>query len=66
LVAVIDTPLGVLMTPQEVIAAKALDRIGELLRESGTNLEELIESGQEERAQIAKERHGLGPESTTK
>jgi hypothetical protein len=57
LVAVIDTPLGVLMTLQEVIATKALDRIGELLRESGTTLEELIESGREERAQIVKERH---------
>ncbi len=31
LVAVIETPEGVLITPQEVVAAKALDRIGEIL-----------------------------------
>jgi hypothetical protein len=48
----IDTPVEVLMTPQEVTATKALDRVGEPLRESGTTLEELIESGREERAQI--------------
>lgn len=49
LVAVIETPEGVLIAPQEVVAAKALDRIGEVLREQGLSLEELIESGREER-----------------
>jgi AbrB family looped-hinge helix DNA binding protein len=56
LVAVLDTPEGVLITPQEVLAAKALDRIGEVLKEQGLSIEELIESGREERSRIIEER----------
>jgi len=62
LVAVTETPEGVLITPQEVLAMKALDRIGEVLKERGLSLEELIESGREIRGQIVKEQYGIEPD----
>lgn len=59
LVAVIETREGVLITPQPVIAVKALDRIGEALRDQGITLEELIESGREVRAELIQEQYGI-------
>ncbi len=59
LVAVVETPEGVLIAPQEIVAARALDRIGEVLRERGLSLEELIESGREERTRLIEERHDV-------
>jgi len=59
LVAVTETPEGFLITPQEVIATKALDRIGELLREKGITLEEMIESGRQERTKLIEEMYGI-------
>lgn len=59
LVAVIETPEGVLIVPQEVVASKALDRIGEILKQQGLSLEELIESGREERGRLIEERYGI-------
>jgi AbrB family looped-hinge helix DNA binding protein len=56
LVAIVETPEGVLITPQEVVATKALDRIGEVLREQGLSLEELIESGRAERDELLRNR----------
>ena len=65
LVAVIETPEGVLITPQQVVAAKALDRIGAVLQEQGLTLEDLMDSGREERAAILKERYGIQPDQPT-
>jgi AbrB family looped-hinge helix DNA binding protein len=59
LVAVVETPEGLLITPQEVVTARALDRIGAALKEQGLSLEELIESGREERGELVRERYGL-------
>lgn len=59
LVAVIETPDGVLITPQEVLASKTLDRIGDALREKGLSLDDLIESGREERAEMVSEACGI-------
>ncbi len=59
LVAFIETEQGVLITPQEVIATNALDRIGEALRKRGISLEELIESGREIRGQLLEEEYGI-------
>jgi AbrB family looped-hinge helix DNA binding protein len=59
LVAVTETPDGLLITPPEVIATQALDRIGELLREKGITLEEMIESGRQERAGLIEEMYGI-------
>jgi AbrB family looped-hinge helix DNA binding protein len=52
LVAVTATPEGVLITPQEVIATKALDTLGAMLREQGLSLEELIDSGRAIRGEL--------------
>lgn len=53
--ASVETEQRVLITPQEVIAMDALDRIGEVLRQRGIRLEELIESGREIRGQLLEE-----------
>ena len=65
LVAMIETDEGVLITPQQVLATRALDRIGAVLREQGLSLEELMESGREERAAILKDRYGIESNETT-
>lgn len=59
LVAVVETDEGVLISPQEIVASKALDRIGEVLKEKGLSLEEFIESGREERGKIIAKEYGL-------
>ena len=59
LVAVTETPEGLLITPQEVIATKALDRIGELLHEKGIILEEMIAAVREERSRLIEEIYGI-------
>jgi len=63
LVAVEESPEGVLITPQEVVAAKALDEIGAILREQGISLDELIESGREIRGDLLRELYGIDPNS---
>jgi AbrB family looped-hinge helix DNA binding protein len=55
LVAVMETPEGVLIMPQQVAANKALDSIGEILKEQGLSLEALIASGRHIRASILQE-----------
>ncbi len=62
LVAVAVTEDGLLITPQEVLAMRALDRVGEALRQRGLSLDDLIESGREIRAEIAKEKYDLSPD----
>lgn len=62
LVAVVQTEEGVLITPQEVIALQALNRIGAELKKKGLTLEGLMESGREIRGQILKEKYGLIPD----
>ena len=57
--AVVSTPDGVLITPQEVVASQALDQIGAILREHGLSLEELIESGRASRDELVRERYGI-------
>jgi AbrB family looped-hinge helix DNA binding protein len=59
LVAVEGTPDGVLITPQEVVAAKAHDEIGAILRAQGLSLDELIESGREMRDDLLRELYGI-------
>jgi antitoxin PrlF len=58
LVAVMETPEGVFITPQQVLAAKALDSIGDILKEKGLSLEELIASGRQIRTDILQEAYG--------
>ena len=47
MVAVMETPEGVFITPQQVLATTALDRIGDILKEKGLSLDDLIASGRE-------------------
>src|SRR5688500_12230267 len=58
LVAVVETPEGVLITPQEVVATKALAEIGKVLKEQGLSLEDMIESGREIREEMFREQYG--------
>jgi AbrB family looped-hinge helix DNA binding protein len=62
LVAFVETEQGVLISPQEVIAAESLDQIGQILREEGLALEDLIESGREIRGKLVEEEYGLKTE----
>lgn len=59
LVAVMETEEGVLISPQEIVATKALDRIGKILKEKGVSLEELIESGRQYRGSLIEKQYGI-------
>jgi hypothetical protein len=43
------------------VATKALDRIGEILREQGLSLEDLIEAGRAQRDELLREQYGIDP-----
>jgi hypothetical protein len=55
---VVEAPDGLLITRQDALASRALDRIGEVLEQQGLSVEELIESGCEGRGELIKERYG--------
>jgi AbrB family looped-hinge helix DNA binding protein len=59
LVAVMETPEGVFITPQQVVAAKALESIGEILKEKGLSVDELIAQGREIRTDLLQETYGI-------
>src|ERR671915_26113 len=59
LVAVMETPDGVFITPQQVVAAKALDSIGDILKEKGVSLDELIAQGRDIRSDLLQEAYGI-------
>jgi antitoxin PrlF len=59
LVAVVETPEGVFITPQQVVAAKALDSIGNILKEQGLSLDELIAAGRDIRTDFLQEAYGI-------
>ena len=59
LVAVVETPEGVFITPQQVVATKALDNIGDILKEQGVSLAKLIASGRDIRTDLIQETYGI-------
>jgi antitoxin PrlF len=59
LVAVMETPEGVFITPQQVLATKALDQIGNILKEKGLSLDDLIASDREIRTDLLQETYGI-------
>ena len=61
-VAFVETKNGILISPQEVLAMDALDRVGKVLKERGVSLEELIESGREIKGEMVDEDYGLKAE----
>jgi AbrB family looped-hinge helix DNA binding protein len=65
LVAFVETEEGVLITPQEVVATAALEKIGRVLEEKGTTLDELIDSGREVRGELVEERYELADHDET-
>ena len=58
-VSFVETEDGVLISPQEVVATKAMNRLGQIIKENGLTLEDLMERGREMRGQIVKEQYGL-------
>jgi AbrB family looped-hinge helix DNA binding protein len=56
------TKQGILISPQEVVAAEALEKIGEILKENHLTIEQLMESGREIRGRIVKRRYRLDPD----
>lgn len=59
LVAVMETPEGVFIAPQQVLATTALDRIGDILKEQGVSLEELLAAGRQIRTEMLQEDYGI-------
>ena len=59
LVAFLETEGRVVISPQEVIATQALDQLGQILRQKGISLEELIDSGREMRGKLLEKEYGL-------
>jgi antitoxin PrlF len=66
LVAVMEIPEGVFITPQQVVATKALDSIGDILKEKGLSLDELIASGREIRGDLLHDAYGITHPSKTR
>lgn len=58
-VAFVETDDGILISPREVMAMDALDRIGEVLKKHGITLEDLVESGRDIRGHIVDQEYGL-------
>ena len=66
MVAFVETEHGILISPQEMVAMEALDKMGALLREKGISLEEFIESGREIRGELIEQEYGLSEEQWNK
>src|SRR3990167_879019 len=59
LVAVTEIEGGIFISPQQVVANVALNKIGEALKEKGLSLDKLIESGRNERSIVVEKKYGL-------
>jgi AbrB family looped-hinge helix DNA binding protein len=59
LVAVVETPEGVFITPQQVVAKMAVDRIGGILKEQGLSLAELTAAGRDIRTDLLQDAYGI-------
>lgn len=66
MIAFVETEQGILISPQEMLAMEALDKMGALLREKGITLEEFIESGREIRGKLIEKEYGLSEEQWNK
>ena len=60
----IETSLGVVIQPAEVVVSASLDSIGKSLNESGVSLEQLITSGREVRGELLEEEYSLSDSET--
>jgi AbrB family looped-hinge helix DNA binding protein len=65
LVAGTETDEGVLISPQHVVAMKALERVSHILAEQGVDLNEMIASGRDIRGDLLKEDYGIDSDTPT-
>ncbi len=66
MIAFVETEHGIILSPQEMVAIDALDKMGMLLREKGITVDELIESGREIRGELIQKEYGLSEEQWNK
>jgi AbrB family looped-hinge helix DNA binding protein len=66
MIAFIETEHGIVISPQEMVAMDALDKMGALLREKGITLEEFVESGREIRGGLIETEYDLSEEEWNK
>ncbi len=59
LVAFEETEEGILLRPQKVVPMDLLDQLGKVLRERGIDLEDLLASGREIRADVVRDLYGI-------
>ena len=59
LVAFVETEGGVVISPQEIIAMEAMNRIGKALKEKGVTIEGLMERGREIRGKLIRRDYSL-------
>jgi AbrB family looped-hinge helix DNA binding protein len=59
LLAVVETPEGVFITPQQVLASEAFDRIGNILKEQGLSLDVLMAAGRQTRGELLQEAYDI-------
>lgn len=59
LMAVTETPDGVLIIPQEALAARDIAQVDAALQKFGLSLEQIVDSGREIRGRIVTEKYGL-------
>ena len=59
LVSFIETAKGVIISPQEIIAMEAMDKIGKVLKKRGITLEELMKNGRAIRKKLIKRDYSL-------
>lgn len=60
LVSVVETPEGLLLTNEALIADRDYGLVDGELKKQGLSLDDLIESGRETRGHLLKELYGLG------
>ena len=58
-VAFVETDQGILITPREVVAMEALEKISRVLKEQGISLEDLMQAGRDNRETLIEEEYGL-------
>ena len=59
LVTFVETNLGIIIRPAEVIVTETLEEIGKTLKNKGISLEEIIERGRDLRGELIENEYGL-------
>ncbi|OGO20432.1 MAG: hypothetical protein A2Z14_04675 [Chloroflexi bacterium RBG_16_48_8] len=59
MVTFVETDVGIVIKPAEVVVSDALDEIGRALKEKGISLEELLDRGREIRGELVEDEYDL-------